>query len=278
MQLQLGKALKNVQDNGALVQCITNYVTVHDVANTVLACGASPIMADGNLSDVREIAQICTALCVNIGTLDDPTIASMHEASRVHTELGHPIVLDPVGAGASKIRTRVSAELLDGYAITCVRGNISEVKTLMTGSGATQGVDANLADKVTRDNMHETARALQTFAAEKNVVLAVTGEIDLIVDATRAVAITNGSYMQGRITGAGCMLSALTAAFVSANPKAAFEAAVAAVCTMGVAGQRAEKLMVERGHGNATYSNYMIDEIFLMTPERLDEEACHELL
>lgn len=278
MSLQLGKALNNVHEKCPLVHSITNYVTIHDVANTVLACGGSPCMADGNLTDVEQISEVCDTLALNIGTLSDPTIKSMHVASKKHTELGHPIVLDPVGAGATAMRTQVSNDILDGYNVTCVRGNVSEIKTLMTGGGTTQGVDADVADKVTEENMKQVAAQLQKFAAAKDTILAATGEIDLVVSADRAVAIKNGSYMQGRITGAGCMLTGLTAAFLQANQDDYFEATVAAVCTMGVAGQRAEKLMNERGFGNATYSDCMIDEIFHMTAERLDAEANYEEL
>ena len=145
---------ENVRNSCPLIHNITNYVTVNDCANIVLACGASPIMADDK-DEVAEITTICSGLNINIGTLNSRTIDSMLIAGKKANELGHPVVLDPVGAGASKLRTDTAMKLLEEVKFTVIRGNISEIKTLASGNGSTKGVDADVADKVTEENLEE---------------------------------------------------------------------------------------------------------------------------
>ena len=142
----------NVRAKSPLVHNITNYVTVNDCANMVLACGASPIMAD-DAAEVEDITTICGGLNINIGTLNSRTIESMLKAGKKANALGHPVVLDPVGAGASALRTGTAYRLLDEVRFTVIRGNISEVKTLASGAGTTKGVDADVADRVTEENL-----------------------------------------------------------------------------------------------------------------------------
>ena len=139
----------NVREKCPLIHNITNYVTVNDCANVVLACGASPIMADDK-DEVSDIQTICGGLNINIGTLNSRTIESMLLAGKRANELGHPVVLDAVGAGASKLRTETANQLLKEVRFTVIRGNISEIKTLALGNGTTKGVDADLADRVTK--------------------------------------------------------------------------------------------------------------------------------
>ena len=139
----LGKMLENVRTKTPLVHNITNYVTVNDCANILLACGGSPIMAD-DLDDVKDITKICTALNINIGTIQRDLIPSMLAAGRISNSLNHPVLLDPVGAGASRIRTETSLELIENIKFTAIRGNISEIKAIALGSGGARGVDAEL--------------------------------------------------------------------------------------------------------------------------------------
>ena len=144
--------LTNVKAKAPLIHNITNYVTVNDCANMVLACGASPIMADDK-NEVEEITSICGGLNINIGTLNSRTIESMFLAGKKANELGHPLVLDPVGAGASSLRTETAKKLMQEVKFTVIRGNISEIKTVAGNATATQGVDANILDKVTEENL-----------------------------------------------------------------------------------------------------------------------------
>lgn len=270
----LGKMLENVRVKCPLIHNITNYVTVNDCANIVLACGASPIMADDR-DEVAEITSVCAGLNINIGTLNSRTIDSMLIAGRRANELGHPVVLDPVGAGASTLRTQTARTLLK-LKLSVIRGNISEIKTLASGSGTTKGVDADFADKVTEENLDDAVSFAKAFAKRTGAVIAITGAIDIVADADRAFCIRNGSAMMSSITGTGCQLSAMTAAFVTANPENALEAAAAAVCAMGLAGEIAHSRLSPLD-GNSSYRNYIIDAIYNLTPEQLEEGAKYEV-
>ncbi len=270
----LGKMLENVRAKNPLIHNITNYVTVNDCANTVLACGASPIMADDR-DEVADITSVCAGLNINIGTLNSRTIDSMLIAGRRANELGHPVVLDPVGAGASALRTQTALSLLQ-LRLAVIRGNISEIKTLASGSGTTKGVDADVAGKVTEENLDEAVAFAKAFAKQTGAVIAITGAIDVVADAERAYCIRNGNAMMASVTGTGCQLSAMTAAFVTANPDSPLEAAAAAVCAMGLAGEIAHARLTPPD-GNSSYRNYIIDAIYNLTPAQLEEGAKYEV-
>ena len=267
--------LENVRKQCPLIHNITNYVTVNDCANIVLACGASPIMADDK-NEAADITEICVGLNINIGTLNTRTIDSMLIAGKRANDLNHPIVLDPVGAGASKLRTDTAMRLLKEVKFSVIRGNISEIKTLASGSGTTKGVDADVADKVTEDNLDEAVAFAKAFAEKTGAVIVITGAIDVVADSKKAYCIRNGHSMMSSITGTGCQLSAMTAAFVTANPEYPLEAAAAAVCAMGYAGEVAHSRLTEMD-GNATYRNYIIDAVYNMTPEMLGKGAKYEV-
>ena len=159
----LKEMLENVREKCPLIHNITNYVTVNDCANALLACGGSPIMSD-DIEEVEEITTICGGLNINIGTLNQRTIPAMLKAGKKANELGHPVILDPVGAGASALRTETAYTLMEEVKLTVIRGNISEIKTLATGSGTTKGVDADVADKVTEENLVQSAEFAKAFA------------------------------------------------------------------------------------------------------------------
>ena len=267
----LKEMLNNVRKNTPLIHNITNYVTVNDCANILLACGGSPIMADDR-AEVEEITTICGGLNINIGTLNERTISSMLAAGKKANELGHPVVLDPVGAGASTLRTQTAYKLLEELQFTVIRGNISEIKTLANGQGTTKGVDADVADTVTEETLPQAVAFAKAFAAKTGAVIAITGAIDIIADADKAYCIYNGHPMMSSVTGTGCMLSAMTAAYVTANPGHALEAATAAVCAMGVCGQIAHDRLSEKD-GNSSYRNYIIDAIYNLDAETLEKMA-----
>ena len=159
------ECLENVRKNVPLVHNITNYVTVNDVANVILACGGSPIMSDDE-GDVEDITSICGGLNINIGTLNKNTIPSMYLAGKKANELGHVVLLDPVGAGASKLRTDTAVGLMKEIRFDVIRGNISEIKTLAYGSGSTKGVDADVADAVTEDTLDNAVAFVKKLSAE----------------------------------------------------------------------------------------------------------------
>lgn len=271
----LKECFDNVREKMPLVHNITNYVTVNDVANMLLASGGSPIMSD-EPDDVADIQTICGGLNINIGTLNKSSIEGMFVAGRTAKGAGHPMLLDPVGAGASKLRTDTAVKLMDEIGFDVIRGNISEIKTLALGSGTTKGVDADAADAVTDDNLDAMVKFAKDFAEKSGSVVAITGAIDLVADKDRCAVIRNGRPEMGRITGTGCQLSGLMTAFMVANPDKMFEAATAAVCTMGYAGEVAFERMQD-GDGNSTYRNRIIDAVFNMTGDDLEGGAKYEL-
>lgn len=275
MEQVLKTMLENVRAKSPLVHNITNYVTVNDVANVLLAAGGSPIMSD-DADDVEDITSICGGLNINIGTLNKNTIPSMFLAGKKANALGHIVLLDPVGAGASRLRTDTANRLMQEVRFDAVRGNISEIKTLCTGSGSTKGVDADAVDAVTEANLDNGVQLVKTFAAQTGCIIAVTGAIDLVSDGERCWCIRNGRAEMSRITGTGCQLSALMTAFLVANPDRKLDAAAAAVCMMGLAGEIGWANM-QPGDGNSTYRDRIIDAIFNMTGDALEEGAKYEL-
>ncbi len=260
-------ALASVRGTIPLVHCITNYVTVMDVANALLASGGSPIMSD-EPEDVRDITTICGGLVINIGTLNMRSIEAMRVAGERASELGHPIVLDPVGAGASELRTKTASELADSLAVTVVRGNMSEIKALAGASASTRGVDVDPDDVVTDANLPSSAAFAREVASKLGCVVAITGAIDLVADRERVYAIRNGVAMMGGITGTGCMLDAIIAAYVVANPDQVLEATVTAVAGWGLSGEIAEGRMSEMD-GNSSFRNYLIDAECNLTADQL---------
>ncbi len=251
---KLAECLANVKAGGALVHNITNYVTVNDVANVILASGASPIMSD-EPKDVEDITSICGGLNINIGTLNERTIEAMYLSGAKANELGHKVLLDPVGAGASALRTDTA------------NGLLKKVKF---------GVDADAADAVTEENLDEMVAFTKAFAGQLDCVVAITGAIDLVADKDSCYVIRNGVPEMGRITGTGCQLSGMMTGFLVANPDSPLEAAAAAVCTMGLAGEIGLSRQ-QPGDGNSTLRNRIIDAISNMTPEQLADGAKFEV-
>lgn len=271
----LGTCLENVRASVPLVHNITNYVTVNDVANILLACGGSPIMSD-EPEDVEDITSICGGLNINIGTLNQRSIEGMFRAGRKAAALEHVLLLDPVGAGASALRTKTAVKLMEELPFTVIRGNISEIKTLALGSGTTKGVDADVADAVSEANLDAAVAFVKDFSTKSGAIVAVTGAIDLVSDGKVCYVIRNGRPEMGKITGTGCQLSGMMTAFVTANPSNHLEAAAAAVCAMGLAGEIGWSRMAP-GDGNSTYRNRIIDAIYNMDGETLNGGANYEV-
>lgn len=261
--------LNNVRTKTPLVHNITNYVTVNDCANILLACGASPIMAD-DISEVEEITAICHALVINIGTLNERTVASMLKAGEKAKALSHPVILDPVGAGASALRTNTASELMLKVRPDVIRGNISEIKAVVQGSGTTKGVDADACDAVTENNLDEAVAFAKNLSAKTGAVIAVTGAIDIVAGSEKAYIIRNGHPMMSKITGTGCMLTSVTGAYCGANPDNLPDATAAAVCAMGICGELAYSRLLETGGGTSTYRTLLIDYMSKMNAELLN--------
>lgn len=274
-EMMIDNCLDVLRKKAPLIHNITNYVTVNDVANIILACGASPIMSD-EPKDVEEITSICGGLNINIGTLNQRSIEAMFIAGHKAEELSHQLLLDPVGAGASSLRTETALKLMKELHFNVIRGNVSEIKTLAKGSGTTKGVDADAADAVTDKNLDQMVAFTKNFASETGSIIAITGAIDLVADQDHCYVIRNGRPEMGKITGTGCQLSGMMTAFLAANPENPLEAAAAAVCTMGLAGEIGMQHM-QAYEGNATYRNRIIDAVYNMDSTILKQGAKYEV-
>lgn len=262
--------MEQVKTKSPLVHNITNYVTVNDCANILLACGGSPIMADDS-EEVAEITALCNALVINIGTLNKRTIDAMILAGIKANELGHPVVLDPVGAGASRLRTQTAYKLMEQIQFAVIRGNISEIKTISAGSGNTKGVDAAVTDVVTEESLNEAILFAKALSLKTGAVIAITGAIDIIANCDKAFVIRNGHPMMSKITGTGCMLSSVIGAFCGANLANILEATATAVSIMGLCGELAYRKVLQNDSGTSSFKMHLIDYISKMDTRTLEE-------
>jgi len=258
---RIAELSRAVREQRPLVHCITNYVTVNDCANALLAVGAAPVMADDS-EEVEEIASLAQAVVLNIGTLNRRTLTSMVAAGQRASALGRSVVLDPVGAGASRLRTDAAWTLLREAKVSVVRGNLSEIKALTGVSTATRGVDAAEED-LRGAGLHDTIAAVKALAQQTGAVVAVTGATDVVTDgdAMYTVAVHNGHPMLPLITGSGCMLSAIIGAFCAVAPEQLPDAVAAALGMMGMAGEQAAA-RTEREHaGTGSFRVWLMDAL-----------------
>ena len=272
--MDFGKQLSLVRERAPLVQCITNFVTVNDCANIVLAAGGSPSMAD----DVREAAEAvrgAAALVCNLGAI--AAVDAMLTAGKAANELGRPVVLDPVAAGNTALRRQESARLLSGVKFAAIRGNASEIRALARGELTGSGVDVSGEDAVTDATLPRTVETARLLAKQTGAVVAVSGPIDVVTDGEQTVLLRNGCATMARITGSGCMLSALLGSFCGGAPDQIFGTTCAAVAAMGVAGELAEARRLRNGTGNATFRTDLIDAVFNLTEECLQKGVRYEI-
>lgn len=247
-----------------IVHCITNFVTVNDCANIILAGGGSPTMAH-HKDEVEEITEKSQSLVLNMGNVNE--VASMILAGKKSNALKHPVVIDPVGIGASRLRNEIFEKLSQKIQFSVIRGNISEIKGIANGKFMTKGVDANETDMVTEDNLKETVEMAKSLSEELESVIAISGSIDIVAYKEKAYVIHNGHPIMAKITGTGCMSTALIGAFCGGNPDNILEAATAAVVTMGVSGDIAFEKMKSFEGGTMMFRMFLIDSISNMTSE-----------
>ena len=272
--MDFGKELRLVRERAPLVQCITNFVTVNDCANIILAAGGSPSMAD----DVREAAEAVrgsAALVCNLGAI--AAVDAMVSAGKEANELGKPVVLDPVAAGNTALRRQESARLLAGVKFAAIRGNASEIRALARGELTGSGVDVSGEDAVSDATLPRTVETARLLAKQTGAVVAVSGPIDVVTDGEQTILLRNGCATMARITGSGCMLTSMLGAFCGADPGHPFEAACAAIAAMGVAGDLAEERRLQNGTGNATFRTDLIDAVFNLTEEQLNGRVRYEV-
>lgn len=271
-----GTIVEVVRETAPLIHCITNFVTANDVANLLLAIGARPVMAD-DPAEAAEITLAAQGLCLNLGTLHSTSVPAMYAAGAAAASRGIPLVLDPVGAGSSTFRTQTARELTRALHPAVLRCNPTELAALAGREGGGAGVDAAPADRITEANLSDAARRIAAQARELNAVVAVTGAVDLVTDGTTCYAVRNGRPEMGRVTGTGCQLSALLTAFLAVRPEKPLEAALQAVCAMGLAGELAWARMAP-GDGNAAYRGRIIDAVYHLSGQALEKGANYEAL
>lgn len=262
MAARAAENLRRVREGNPLVHNITNYVVMNYSANALLACGASPVMAHA-VDEVEEMVSLAGALVLNIGTLSPPWVAAMVKAGKRANALQVPVILDPVGAGATTLRTDSAKRIIEEVSVQVIRGNASEVLSLSRekpGPG-TKGVDSTH----TVDQVAERSVAL---AEELKVVLAVTGAIDLITDGEHICRVMNGHEMMSRVTGTGCTATAIIGAFLAVDPHA-LHAATTGLSYFGLAGEKAAAL----SSGPGTFQIALLDALYAMKEDELKAGA-----
>ena len=252
--------LERVRTERPLVHHITNFVSMNDVANVTLAIGATPVMAHA-IEEVAEVTRSARALCLNLGTPSAERIEAMLEAGKAAGSSGKPVVFDPVGVGATPFRAESARRLLEAFPVMAIRGNHSEISTLAGLQADMRGVDAGS----TQDDMRATVQAL---AARYHCTAASTGRIDTVGDELRAVTIENGHRWFTQLTGAGCMATAVLAAFVAVEPDA-LAASVSALLCFEIAGE----IAAERSPGIGSFKVAFMDALFTLSPEQLRARA-----
>lgn len=253
---QAGHNLEQVRKTRPLVHNITNYVVMNFTANVLLALGASPVMAHAR-EEVEEMTALAGSLVLNIGTLSREWVESMLIAGKRAGELETPIVLDPVGAGATTLRTKTARDILDQTRVSLIRGNASEILALGGQKGGTQGVDSTHQVDDALDVAQDQARNLGT-------TLALTGVVDLVTDGLRSYRVHNGHHLMTRITGTGCAASACCAAFLAVD-RDPVRASSSALAFFGLAGEMAGKQASSPG----SFQMALVDALYSMTPDDL---------
>ncbi|MCL1981315.1 MAG: hydroxyethylthiazole kinase [Proteobacteria bacterium] len=260
MSALAGKAaenLKKIRSSKPLVHSITNFVAMATSANVLLACGASPVMAHAE-NEVEEMVDLAGALVLNIGTLTDDWLITMIKAGRRASTLGKPIVLDPVGAGATALRTNGAKAILFQTWVSVVRGNASEILSLAGQDGVTKGVDAT-------HTVADAAEQACRLARELGTTLAITGATDLVTDGRRTLMIEGGHQLMPYVTGIGCSASALVGAFLSVDHDP-LTAAATALAYLGVAGEIAGA----KATGPGTFAIHLLDALYSLQPDELE--------
>jgi hydroxyethylthiazole kinase len=246
----------DVREKHPLVHHITNYVTVNDCANVTISTGASPVMADAP-EEVCEMVAVAGALVLNIGTLNKGQVESMILAGGMANDRQIPVILDPVGAGATRFRTRTALRLLDELKISILKGNAGEV-------GVLAGAEANVRGVDSCGMIGDPVQIARKFADVSGITVVVSGAIDIVTDGKRVLLVENGHPLMGSISGTGCMAASVIGAFaaVSDDPVTASAAALAA---FGVAGEKAAAY----AHGPFSFKIALFDELAALTPEDL---------
>jgi hydroxyethylthiazole kinase len=260
MSLDPGTTLGVIRERKPLIHNITNYVVMNETANAILALGALPVMAHAK-DEVRQMVGLAGALVLNIGTLSEDWVEAMLLAATAANESGVPVVLDPVGVGATAYRTATARRILAVVDVAVLRGNAGEVATLVGVEAEVRGVESVGA---VRDPAELARKAARTFG----LVASVTGPVDHVSDGERSAAIANGHALLAAVTGTGCMSTAMTGCFLAAKEDR-FEAAVEALVAFGAAGEDA----AVDAKGPGTFHVSLYDSLAALDPTTLSARA-----
>src|SRR5258708_7764453 len=259
--ISTGSTLRELRERKPLVHQITNYVVMNETANATLALGALPVMAHAP-QEVEEMVGLASALVLNIGTLSDPWIHAMLLAGKAANARGIPVVLDPVGVGATSYRTDTARRILDEVDVAVLRGNQGEVATLVGAEAEVRGVESMAT------GLEPPALALGA-ARQLGLIASVTGPIDHVSDGERVVSIANGHPLLATVTGTGCISSAISGCFLPVQPEAPFAAAAEALIALGVAGEDA----AVGAAGPGTFHAQLYDALAALDPDTIDARA-----
>lgn len=251
--------LDKIKEESPLIYHITNNVVKNDVANVTLAIGASPIMSD-NPKEAEEIAQLADALVLNTGTIQPETACAMLLAGKEANRKGIPVVLDPVGVGATSYRQKMILEMLKEVEITAIKGNAGEIATLADIDWKTKGVDAG-------EGNADLVDIAKRVAKKYNCLVGLSGEVDIVTDGSKTFLVANGHPMMGQITGSGCMLSGMVGIFLSTLKDNPLEALLRAHISFAIAGEKAADHSIVRGTGS--FRSALLDELYLLTDEEV---------
>jgi len=258
LKTRAAEALDKLQKTRPLVHHVTNFVVMNDTANVTLHVGASPVMAHAR-EEVEEMASMADAVVLNIGTLAPDWVDAMALAGRKAVERGIPVILDPVGAGATTLRTEAARRLLRETRPAVVRGNAGEIGSLSGAGGEVRGVDS-------LGEPEDPAKVAREAARGWDCVVAITGKLDWVSDGGRLIGLENGHAWLTALTGTGCMATAVIGAFAAVEADRLVAAAAALAC-YGLAAE----IAAERASGPGSFKSELFDALFNLTPERLSE-------
>jgi hydroxyethylthiazole kinase len=255
-QNELSDLFTCVREKRPLVHHLTNYVTVNDCANITICAGGAPVMADAP-EEVAEMVSFAGALVLNIGTLNAAQVESMILAGGMANDRKIPVILDPVGAGATRFRTETVQRLLDELTITVMKGNVGEIGVLAGAGGKVRGVDSHgLAGDV--------VNIVRDYAKSARLVVVASGATDILSDGKRTLLVKNGHPLMASISGTGCMAASVTGTFCAACEDP-LKASAAALAAFGIAGERA----AAGARGPFTFKTALFDELAGLTPAEL---------
>ncbi len=263
--------LKKVKEKNPLVHHITNYVTVNDCANITLAIGGSPVMAE-DINEVSDMVSLSSSLVINIGTLNSKSVESMLVAGKMANKLNIPVILDPVGAGATPYRTDTAKRIIEEVKLAVIRGNLSEIKTLYGIEAKTKGVDSCDSCSGNGNELKAEKEMAKALAIKLNTVVAITGVVDIITDGKMLYSVENGHKIMAKVTGTGCMCTSIIGCYLGAGENNLI-AACAGIVSMGIAGEIAYEGLDKNNGGTGSLKVKILDAIYNLSQSEVMERS-----